>query len=267
MARERRLTFGDVAEQYDERRPSYPPELVDDVLEFAGAGSGSRALEVGAGTGKATVLFAERGLRVDAIEPNAAMAAVARRNCFAWPGVTVQETDFESWEPGDVRFELVFSAQAWHWVTPEVRFVKARAALSTGGALATFWNGPVWEGNPMTGALRAAYETAVPDFGPRPGPMHPYTTWDPSLWGDWNRELQGVEGFGPLEPRRYDWTVHYSTADYIALIGTHSDHIVLPDDRRAALFAEISSVLDAAGGGLTTHYATLLWMTRAGPVA
>ena len=36
-------------------------------------------LEVGAGTGKATVLFAERGIPVVAIEPNAKMAAVARR--------------------------------------------------------------------------------------------------------------------------------------------------------------------------------------------
>ena len=61
---ERRLTFGVVAELYDRMRPSYPLALVDDVLAFAGVG---RALEVGAGTGKATVLFAARDVEVVAL--------------------------------------------------------------------------------------------------------------------------------------------------------------------------------------------------------
>ena len=52
--RPRRLVFGEVAELYDSVRPSYPDALVDDVLAFAGAGPGDPALEVGAGTGKAT---------------------------------------------------------------------------------------------------------------------------------------------------------------------------------------------------------------------
>ena len=54
MAREQRLVFGEVAEQYDRSRPSYPDAMVDDLVELAGLGPGCRALEVGAGTGKAT---------------------------------------------------------------------------------------------------------------------------------------------------------------------------------------------------------------------
>jgi protein-L-isoaspartate O-methyltransferase len=73
----RRLSFGAVAEADDRARPSYPPALVGDVLEFVGLdpGSGDRVLEVGAGTGKATVVFAERGANVVALEPSAEMAA------------------------------------------------------------------------------------------------------------------------------------------------------------------------------------------------
>jgi len=51
---ERRLSFGSVAEQYDRHRPGYPPQLVDDILTYADAHAGDRALEVGAGTGRAT---------------------------------------------------------------------------------------------------------------------------------------------------------------------------------------------------------------------
>jgi hypothetical protein len=58
MNEARRLAFGSVAELYDRSRPSYPPALVDDVLGLVGVAP--RVLEVGAGTGKATVLFAAR---------------------------------------------------------------------------------------------------------------------------------------------------------------------------------------------------------------
>jgi len=150
MDEKRRLSFGGVAELYDRSRPSYPQALLDGVLEFAGAGAGDRALEVGAGTGKATVLFAERGLSVVALEPSAEMAAVARRNCAAYGRVTIEQTEFERWRADGRRFQLVFSAQAWHWVAPDVRYAAARAALEPGGALAVFvvlyfWSPAHWQ--------------------------------------------------------------------------------------------------------------------------
>src|SRR5438105_8011948 len=75
MEHERRLAFGAVAELYDRARPSYPEALVEDVVALAPLGSPPRALEVGAGTGKATVLFAARGVAVHALAPSAEMAA------------------------------------------------------------------------------------------------------------------------------------------------------------------------------------------------
>jgi trans-aconitate methyltransferase len=118
---ERRLSFGAVAELYDQARPTYPAALVDDVLEYAGASEGDAAVEVGAGTGKATSLFAARGLQIVALEPSHGMAELARRNCAAFANVVVEEQEFERWRPGEARFRLLFSAQAWHWVSPEVR--------------------------------------------------------------------------------------------------------------------------------------------------
>ncbi len=140
----RRLSFGGVADLYDRSRPSYPEALVDGVLAYAGAGASDRAVEVGAGTGKATVLFAARGLDILGIEPSAEMAAVARRNCAGYSNVTIEEVEFERWRPPGHEFRLLFSGQAWHWISPETRYVAARAALCDGGALAAFWNRPDW---------------------------------------------------------------------------------------------------------------------------
>jgi trans-aconitate methyltransferase len=142
VARERRLSFGDVAELYDLARPTYPAELVDDVLAFAGAGEGAPALEVGAGTGKATTLIAARGLELVALEPSEPMAALARRNCAAYGNVTIERSDFEHWDTRGRSFRLVFSAQAWHWISPDLRYVRAREALQPSGTLAVFWNRP-----------------------------------------------------------------------------------------------------------------------------
>src|ERR1700742_1269450 len=97
--RERRLVFGEVAELYDRHRPTYPAELVDDLVALAGLDGSRPVLEVGAGTGKATVLFASRGIPVIAVEPSAEMAAVAARNAGAAGTVEIEQSDFEAWDP------------------------------------------------------------------------------------------------------------------------------------------------------------------------
>lgn len=69
-------SFDAVAVQYAAARPGYPPALFDAVEELAGQPlAGARVLDVGAGTGIATRLLAERGAWVTAVEPGAAMAA------------------------------------------------------------------------------------------------------------------------------------------------------------------------------------------------
>src|ERR671933_454382 len=59
-----RTTFEEVPELYERARPLYPPELFDDLVAYAGLEAGSRVLEIGCGTGQATLPLAERGLAV-----------------------------------------------------------------------------------------------------------------------------------------------------------------------------------------------------------
>src|SRR6185436_15674571 len=71
----RRTSFDAQAELYDAVRPLYPDALADDVI----ARGGRRVLEIGTGTGQATVVFARRGASIVAIEPGPRLAAVLRR--------------------------------------------------------------------------------------------------------------------------------------------------------------------------------------------
>src|SRR5207248_523841 len=87
-----------------------------------------RAFCVGCGTGIASRPFQDRGCRVTGVEPDERMAAVARRH-----GLAVEVSRFEDWDPAGRRFDLVVSAQAWHWVDPARGAAQAERALRSGG--------------------------------------------------------------------------------------------------------------------------------------
>src|SRR5260370_29564271 len=93
----RALRFGVMAEAYERFRPGYPVELFDTVMTYAGHPVRT-ALEIGAGTGKATRLFARRGITVTATEPDAAMLAELRKHVPA--NVSTVRAAFEDLRPG-----------------------------------------------------------------------------------------------------------------------------------------------------------------------
>jgi SAM-dependent methyltransferase len=259
---QRRLTFGRVAELYEHVRPSYPPELVDEVAAYAPLGPGDRILDVGAGTGKATRLFAGRGQEVVALEPSDEMAAVARETLGGLADTSVVQAEFEHWDPPPDRFKLLISAQAWHWIDREARYVKARAALVEGGALAAFWNYADWRSSPLRPALDEAYRRAAPDFPPA-GPMHPLVHEDLVPTSGWAAEVAASDGFARPELRRFPWRQRYGTDEYVRLLSTHSDHAVLAPAIRERLLARVADAIDAHGGEFELAYVTHLCLARA----
>jgi SAM-dependent methyltransferase len=250
------MVFGEVADVYERVRPGYPSELIDDVLAFASVSPGDRVLEVGAGTGKATRLFAAHGLRMVCLEPSPAMAATARRSCAKFPDVCFQAATFEDWpvEPG--AFRLLVSAQAWHWVSPEVRCPKAHAALAPAGALALFWNRPR-VGNPdMRQALDEVYEQFAPSLKARaPGATLPPAQADEEL-----SEAERAGLFASVAKHSYTWCEDYSTARYLELMQTQSDHRLLDEDDRHHLLDALGPVVASAGGVITLDYQTELYL-------
>lgn len=259
VMRQQRLVFGEVAELYDKARAPYPDALVDDVIAFAG-GPALRALEVGAGTGKATVSFAVRGLDILALEPSAEMAAVARRNCRRYPRVRIEEASFEDWpaEPGG--YGLLYSAQAWHWVRPEVRYRKAAEVLIPRGALALFWHRTEWRDEPVRDELESLYRRLVPDLhAKRPGCPGLGAQGEDTLAGQEARE-SGL--FTGVIARTYPWRARFTADSFTDLLLTQSDHRLMPEDTRAELFAGVREIIAAHGGQVVVPHTTLLILGR-----
>jgi SAM-dependent methyltransferase len=231
------------------------------VLAFTGVGAGERILEVGAGTGKATRLFAARGRAIVALEPSSEMAAVARRTCAAFPSVTVIERDFEQWEVEPAAFKVVTSAQAWHWTDPRTRYATARRALVDGGAVAAFWNRADWARCRLRDALAVTYAFAAPGWAPA-GPMHPMAPAG-ELAREWPAEIDAAAGFDRPQLRAYAWTARYTADEYVRLLATHSDHIVLQPSVRRALLDGVADAIISHGGTFELPYVTQLGLARA----
>ena len=127
-------SFGAVAAAYERFRPGYPAELFDTVTRYAGQPIRT-ALEIGAGTGKATRLFAERSVTITATEPDAAMLAELRKHVP--PNVIAIQAAFEDLRP-EQTYGLVYAAAALHWTSPEGRWSRMAALLEPGGVFASF---------------------------------------------------------------------------------------------------------------------------------
>ena len=233
-------SFGDDPEAYDRTRPSYPPALVDDL---AGPG-GLDVVDVGCGTGKLGCLLAARGCAVVGVEHDERMAAVARRN-----GLEVEVAPFEGWDDRGRRFDLVASAQAWHWIDPHAGARKAAEVLRPGGRLAVVWNLLAHE-PPMRAAFDEVYERHMP--GPTRSVVLGLDAADEGLPG-----VDEVGAFGPQSVRKDVWEQVYSTAEWVDQLPTHSDHRLLPPERLRALVDAVGEAIDANGGRLTVTYTTL----------
>jgi SAM-dependent methyltransferase len=252
MTRERASVFGEVAELYDARRPGYPDELFDALVAYVPGAR--RVLEAGAGTGKATAALAARGLSVEAVEPDGAMAAIARRRCAGLPVRIVDGMRIEDWDGEPGAFDLVVSAQAWHWVDPVRGMEVAARALRAGGAIALWWNRMGSRSGPVFAAIVDAYRREAPELLG----SHMLNRTMPEGVG------QGrADGFGEWETRVFEWTTVYSAVEYAELLETHSDHRMLEPARlRRLLDAVVAAIDDAGGGKLEYRYRTRLRLAR-----
>jgi SAM-dependent methyltransferase len=235
--------------------------VVDDLVDLAGLEADAVVLEVGAGTGKATAMFAARGIRVLAVEPSAEMAAVARRLHGAEGKVQIEQSDFERWDAAGREFPLVFAAQAWHWVDPTVGFAKAAQLLRPGGLLAAFWNRPVWARAPLREVVLDAYDRAAPELLGETDPIHPASSL-PRDAEEWKRGVAESTALGAAEVRDYEWSQTYSAGDYAALLETHSTVRVLDPRRRAELVNAVARAIESHGNSLTLPLVTRLCLAR-----
>ncbi len=267
------LRFDEIAERYDRVRPGYPAALFDDVAALTGVPPGARVLEVGCGPGKATCDLLARGWHVHAVEPGAALAARARANAAGLP-FTVDVARFDDWDSACATYDMLFSATAYHWVAPELRWRRAAAVLAPGGALALATNRTV-DGGTFNAVYRASAELHT-----RHAPEVEFELSPPAreildgmpaddigaLWSVVEPK-SGLSRAGSLFSapaiRWYEWECAYDAADAVALMSTYSNYLRVPPERRRLLLDGIEDIIRTGFGGTATRrYLAVLAVAR-----
>jgi len=257
-----RTTFDEAASLYNQVRPGYPEDLFDDVVSLSRIQPGGWILEIGCGTGQATVPFARRGYRILCIELGENMAAVARRNLKGYPRAEVRTGAFEDLPLQEGAFDLAISATAFHWLDPVVAYPKAAKALRDGGSLALFWNVHV-HSDASEGFFEAAQRIYEREALEIVGPEDYKGLPRPHEVPDRTAEIEDSGLFGDVIPRVYWWDEAYDARGYLRVLSTYSGHRSLSDDTRRRLFRGIADLIDDAfGGRIVKGYLTTLYVAQ-----
>jgi SAM-dependent methyltransferase len=251
-----RTGFDRAAEDYQRTRPVCPPQLFDDLIELAGLEGGDRVVEIGCGTGQATVPLAERGLAVTGVELGSRLAAVARRRLTGFPAADVVTSSFEDWQPQEAAFDAVVAVNSLHWIDPPLRYSKPHRLLRSGGAMVEVGcsRAQPAESERFWTAVQEDYRAVGYEGRPPPPPDQIGPRHFPPEAGTF---------FAEVACRRYPFEVLYSGQDYLANLATQSGTHALGEARSAEFLTRVRDRLDSLGWPqLTATYVGCLSVGR-----
>lgn len=109
-----RLKFNEDVINYDKYRPTYVNELFIEVINYSKLDNTKNALEIGIGTGQATMPILKTGCNLTAIELGENLAVYSKNKFASFDNFNVINIDFESYSSVTNQFYLIYSATAFH---------------------------------------------------------------------------------------------------------------------------------------------------------
>ncbi len=241
--------FDQNALAYDKYRPRYPKVLIDALLELSNVQLNEKALEIGCGTGQLTTDLLQKGLDIVAIEAGASLAKIADYNIKDFNKGKIINAKFEDWNTA-LKFKLIVSAQAFHWIDREVGFKKILDMLQNDGALALIWNIDQSQQSHFWKQSTPIYNKYFPKNTKKDEQS------DISL--SYQSYLSELNKFTRINYLEYPWQKTYAKEEYIGLLSTFSDHMILEPKVRTQFFKEMEDLIEANGNQVEKFYKTVL---------
>lgn len=237
-----KATFNNVVGLYDQYRPKYVADLYRDVFEYKNIDESSFVIEIGIGTGQASVQFMDTGARLIAVELGEDLAAFVSDKYSNYHNLEVVNSSFEDFTCPDGTADFIYSATAFHWLDEEEGYSKVFRLLKQGGVFARFANRPYKdkENLALDPALQEVYKKYMPDS--KPG-----TEFDEARC----IELANIPlkyGFSDIEYKLYKRTREFTADEYISLVETYSHTIALEQNVKRKFLSEIKVVINEHGG-------------------
>lgn len=251
---QRKNWYSPVADVYYNARPSYPRELIDRAVGLAQLSSNASILEVGCGSGNATVAFAQFGFSMTCLEPNPDFCLLAERNCVSYPNVAIYSTSFEEWELQAKQFNAVLSANAFHWIPSEIRYAKAAAALRDNGFLILLWNLTPEPKHEVYQAIEKVYQAYAPSLVRYEG-----AEVQAEILRGFEQEVLNSGFFKEVVVEQTTCEVTYSIDDYLKLLSTLRR---LEPQVKELLFAGLREELEKLGDSVQLSFLSAVHVAR-----
>jgi SAM-dependent methyltransferase len=227
------MSFGSIAEDYDELRPQAPHQAVDWLVPT----DCEVAVDVGAGTGLFTRTLVGRVAQVIAVEPDARMRKVLMARS---PGVRVVDGRGESIPLPEAAADAVFVSSAWHWMDHERALPEIGRVLRDGGRLGLIWTSRDREMDWVRNLDRLpGQDTSEAESADRFRRRLDFDLPEPRIFHNIARETF-----------RFVRTMTVDNA--VAMLGTYSRAIVASPDDRAQGLAQARAALQARFPGADT---------------
>jgi ubiquinone/menaquinone biosynthesis C-methylase UbiE len=267
MERNNRIVFDEIVTSYEAMRPDYPDNLFQDILEFADSEKGKNAIEIGAGTGKATTPFLHAGYNVTAIELGANMANFISNKFKEHSALNVIEASFENAVLEENHFDLIYAATAFHWVDPEIGCPKAYRLLTNGGTIALFrYNAVAAVGEKVYDEIQNIYERHYYSYhtlSTRPVKKSKQDFLEPSeICNSFGFGNLNDYGFKDITMKFYDGAKTFTADEYLIWLDTMSDHRSMPETNRKALYEDIRETIIRNGNYHKVDFIYQLYMGR-----
>ena len=255
---QRKHWYSPAAEAYYQVRPRYPQALIDQVVDIAQLSSDSILLEVGCGPAIATPAFAALGCRMVCIEPNPDFYRLAGKTCKAYPNVELRNCSFEEWELLPRQFNAVLAASSFHWISPEIGYPKAAAALHPEGHLILLWNKELQPRYEVYQQLEEVYQTHAPSLKR----FYEDSATQAAILNELGQMAIKSGQFKNMVSGQMDVEVTYSVEQYLLLLTTYSPHLKLEPQQKQRLFEGLRQVLEQDGDTIQLSYVSAFHIAR-----
>jgi len=180
------------------------------------------------------------------VEPDVRMADVATRS-----GVDVTVSTLEEWAP--VECDLMYAAQAWHWVEPGRGADVAAGSIQRGGRWAAFWN---YETDAeLTQCRDAVYRRLAPHLVDQIVSTDDEDLRRPVLQG-----LEATEAFSPVEIHDVSWIDRMTVSDAVQRLASHSSHRLLDESVAMAVDKGLQRELGEPADVIDLSYITRIFV-------
>lgn len=249
---------------YEIGRPGYPERVYELLRDVCGLGPGTRVLEIGPGTGQATVRLLEHGAAVTAVELGADLAdRVAAK--YHDRDLEVSVGAFEDVDIARRSFDLAAAATSFHWVPTEVGLRRCADALRAGGWLALWWSyfGDPHRPDPFHEALTPVLERLAPSLIEVPGADAKGAGGQPYALDASARiaDIEAAGRFGPVRHETVAWTGRHTARQLRSMFASFSPWLALaPAERTVVLDALEKLATDEFGGVVERPYLTTVYL-------